>query len=187
MKGVKDQLMSLFKTKNYSEPKHVKIVYGRWKKPNQLKMLKQSAGDNVIKNLRNHFKLKKENEPIKERIIRDIKTPFEQQEDDYYKPIIAVNFWNNNYIEYKSKHDRNKKPSIKEYLNELKPYLRDITINLPKYHRRKIQVTIAINFISSEDVDEDHVMHSNSDITDFMPYDKSSEVVHDFFESPFSR
>ena len=98
MKGVKDQLMSLFKTKNYSKPKHVKIVYGRGKKPNQLKMLKQSAIDNVIKNLRNHFKLRKENEPIKERIIRDIKTLFEQQEDDYYKPIRAVNFWNNNYI-----------------------------------------------------------------------------------------
>ena len=65
--------------------------------------------------------------------------------------------------------------------------MRDITINLPKYHRWKIQVTIAINFISSEDVDEDQVMHSNSDIKEFMPYDNPSEVVHELFESPFSR
>ena len=45
----------------------------------------------------NLFRLKKENEAIKNKIIRDIKTLFE--EDDYYKPITVGNFWNNNYIE----------------------------------------------------------------------------------------
>ena len=38
------------------------------------------------------------------KIIRDIKTLFEQ-EDDYYKPTRVGNFCNNNYIECKS--DRN--------------------------------------------------------------------------------
>ena len=36
------------------------------------------------------------------RIIRDIRILF-KHEDDYYKPIRADNFWNNNYIEYESK------------------------------------------------------------------------------------
>ena len=56
-----------------------------------------------------------------------------EKEDDYrrrYKPISIGNFWNNNYIEYESNHDRNKDLSVKEYLNEIRPYLRDITIDL---------------------------------------------------------
>ena len=38
------------------------------------------------------------------------------------------NFWNNNYIEYESNGDRNKNLLVKDYLNEIKPYLRDIMI-----------------------------------------------------------
>ena len=37
---------------------------------------------------------------IKDRIIRDIRTRIEK-EDDYYKPKRISNFWNINYIEYK--------------------------------------------------------------------------------------
>ena len=34
--------------------------------------------------------------------------------------------YNSNYIEYESKGDENKTLSIKEYLNMIRPYLRDI-------------------------------------------------------------
>ena len=81
--------MSLFKTKDYSKSKCVKSAYGGGRKKSE---------DNAIKSIRNRFKLKKENEAIKDRIIRDIRTLF-KQEDDYYK---------NNYIEYESSGDRNK-------------------------------------------------------------------------------
>ena len=53
------------------------------------------------------LKSKKENEAIKDRILRDINTLFEK-EDDYYKPVRMGNFWNNSYIEYESNGDRNK-------------------------------------------------------------------------------
>ena len=54
-------------------------------------------------------KKKKQNERIiKDRINRDIRTLFEQEED-YYKPRRVINFWNNNYIEYQSNGDKNKK------------------------------------------------------------------------------
>ena len=46
----------------------------------KLKIKKQSE-DKIIKNIRNSFKLKKENEPINGRIIRENKTIFEQEED----------------------------------------------------------------------------------------------------------
>ena len=110
----------------------------------------------MIKSIRNLFKLGKENEMIKDRIIRDIRILVEQ-EDDYFKPKRVGNFWNNNYIEYESKSGRNKNILVKEYLNKIKPYLRDIIINLQKSGTWKVQLTIAINFISSKDVDEERV------------------------------
>ena len=44
---------------------------------------------------------------MKGRIIRDIKTLFEQQEEDYYKLVKVGKFWNYNYTEYESSVDRN--------------------------------------------------------------------------------
>ena len=90
---------------------------------------------------------------------------------------------NNNYIEYESSGDGNIKLSVKEYLDKIKPYLRDIIINLQKSDTWKIQLTIAINFISSKDVDEERVMYSKSDNIEFMLYDNGNEVVNKLFES----
>ena len=53
---------------------------------------------------------------IKEIIIRDVRTLW--------------NLWNNNYIEYKSNGDKNRNLSLEEYLHKIKPYLRNIIINL---------------------------------------------------------
>ena len=59
---------------------------------------------------------------------------------------------------------------VKGYLNETKPYFRDILINLQKSDAWKIQLIIAINFISSKDVDEERVIHLKSNNIEFMPY-----------------
>ena len=56
--------MSLFKTKDYS-----KTVYGGGQKQSEWN----------TKSVTNFFKLKKENEAIKYRIIRDIRTFFKQK------------------------------------------------------------------------------------------------------------
>ena len=61
---------------------------------------------NLIKSIRN-LNLEKENEAIKDKTIRDIRTLF-KQEDDCCKPIGIDKFWNNSYIEYESSGDRNK-------------------------------------------------------------------------------
>ena len=44
----------------------------------------------------------------------------------------------------------------------MKPSLRDIIIDLQESDTCKIQLTIAFNFISPKDVEEEHVMHSTS-------------------------
>ena len=56
-----------------------------------------------------------------------------------------------------------KKLSVKEYLNKIIPYLKDIINNLKKSDAWKVQLTIANNFTSSIYNDEDHLMHSKSD------------------------
>ena len=48
------------------------------------------------------------NRLIKDRILRNIRTFFEQKEV-YYKLKRVSNFWNNNYIEYESNCDKNRK------------------------------------------------------------------------------
>ena len=52
--------------------------------------------------------------------------------NDYYKPIKTDDSFggrNNNYIEYTSRGDRYKNLSPKEYLDMIRPYLRDLIIN----------------------------------------------------------
>ena len=87
----------------------------------------------------------------------------EQQEEDYYKPKRVSNFWNNDYIEYESNCDKNRNLSIDEYLNKIDPCLRNIIIDLQNSDTWKIQLKIAINFISSKYPEEERVMHSRSD------------------------
>ena len=85
-------------------------------------ILQKEIDDTTIKDIRNLFRLKKENKAIKARIIRDISKLFEHEED-YYKPVRAGNIWSNNYIEYESNGYKNKTLSVEEYLNKTRPYL----------------------------------------------------------------
>ena len=63
---------------------------------------------NIIKDIRNIFRLEKENKAIKDRIFRDNKNLFEHKEKENYCKLMRVsNFWSNNYIEYESNRDRN--------------------------------------------------------------------------------
>ena len=65
--------------------------------------------------------------------------------------------------------------------------MKDIIIDLQKSDTWKIQLTIAINFISSKDVDEDRVMLSKRDNIEFVSFDNVNEVVNELFESLLSR
>ena len=68
--------------------------------------------------------------------------------------------------------DRNKALSIEEYLDKIRPYIKDIINDLKKSDTGKLQLRIVINFISSKDTGEEHVMHSKSDNIEIMISDK---------------
>ena len=174
-----------------------------------LSRLKKEMNDTATKDMRNLFRLKKENKsiksratgdvgnlfrlkkdkkPIKNRVIRDIRNLFEhEKEEKYYNPVRVGNFWSNNYTGYESNSDRNKTLLAEEYRDEIRPYLKDIINNLKKFDTEKIQWTIAINFLSSNENDEEHVMHSKSDSIEIFINDKADEVIAEFFQSLFSQ
>ena len=146
----------------------------------------KSEEEKMNKDIRNLFRLKKGVKGIKDIVLRNIKNLFEYEKEEkiYYKPVRVNNFWNNNYIEYKSYGDKNTILSIEEYLDKIRPYLRDIKNDLKQSDTYKIQLTIAINFISCKnDNDEKCVIHSKSDNIEIMISDKADEVIKKLFDS----
>ena len=71
--------------------------------------------------------------------------------------------------------------SVEEYLNKNRPYLKDIINNLKKSDTGKIQLTAIVNFISSRDNDEEHVIYSKSDKIEIKINDKADEVIKKLF------
>ena len=85
----------------------------------QIFRLKKELNDTAIKDMRNLFKLEKEDKATKYRIhryIRDLTEHEEKEKKNCYKPVRNHIFQSNNYIEYKSKGDKNKTLSVKEYV-----------------------------------------------------------------------
>ena len=194
----KDKIASLFKTNTPKE-----TLYGRGKKLSRPKKQnikkrfiseekKEKINRRIIRDIWKLFETQKEKEErkesekkkkqneriIKNKIIRDIKTRFEQEEENYYKPKRASNFWNNNYVEY-----GDSDLSLNVYLNKIKPYFRDLTIDLQNSDTWKIQLTIAINFIYSKDTEEKRVIHSMNVNIKFTPYNDANEIVYKLFET----
>ena len=131
------------------------------------------------------FRLKNNHEAT--RIIKDIRNLFEKENEDYYKPVRVGNFCGRIYIKCDSNGDTKKTLSIKEYVDEIKAYLKYIINNLQKFDSLKILLTIAINFVSSKDNGEEPVMHSKSNNKEITSHDKAGEVIKDFFESTLFR
>ena len=90
-------------------------------------------------------------------------------------------------MEYESNGYRNKTLSLYEYLEKIKPYLRDIIIDLQDSDTWKIQLIIIINFISSKESEKKSVIHSKSDDIKFTSYNDRHKVVDELLDSLISR
>ena len=85
-------------------------------------------------------------------MVGDIRNLFGQKKEDYYRPVRVGNCWSRNYIEYESNNDKTKTLSIREYLNKIRPSLKDIINNLKKSDTWKT---------SSKDNEEERANASN--------------------------
>ena len=144
---------------------------------------------NLLKLEKNLFKQKKyyAYDDIKYKGIRSVRNLFDLSiDEDYYKPIITNGAFNNNYIQYDSKGNKDKILIISEYLDKIRPYLSNI-INDHKTQREwrilsgnaiierktqsewSIQSTTAINFIFfKKDSDETRTMRTKSNNVEIM-------------------
>ena len=108
--------------------------------------------------------------------------------EDYCKPIIVNSAFNNNYIEYESKGDRDKISTVNEYLYMIRPYLVGMINDQKIKGEWKIKLTAEIGFISSKlDSCETHIMRIKSDNVRIMIDSETNEVIEEIFESLLQR
>ena len=115
--------------------------------------------------------------------IRDIENLFDEvSEEDYYKPILVKSSFKGNYKYYESRGDKEKRLSVRQYLNKITPHLYDL-INDHRIARRvwKIQISMRVNFISSKDTGETiYVWSSNESI---MWRSDTDDIIRELFRS----
>ena len=138
--------------------------------------------------------------------IRDVKDLFYLSIDEnYYKSIITNSAFNNNYIKYESKGNKDKILTTNEYVDMIRLYLNNIikdhktqgewrihsgnTIIKHKTQREwKIDLIMAIHFISSkEDSDETRTMRTKSDNIEIMMGKETDGIIKEHFKSLLQR
>ena len=115
--------------------------------------------------------------------IKDIENLFKISIDkDYYKPKLNKSGYNKNYAQYESKGD--KILSLKEYLNLIEKYLRELLEEYKQKGEWKVQLTIEVNFISlKHGSDETRIMYTRSDNIEIMFGDDNDNIIEQLFES----
>ena len=78
-----------------------------------------------------------------------MRTLFDSEDEYHYELVRVGNAFNESYMEYESRDDKNKKLSIEEYLNKVRPYLKNMINDLKLQGQWKFQLSITINFFSS--------------------------------------
>ena len=138
------------------------------------------------------------------RKIGSIRTLFKGFDRDYYKPIRTGGGFagrRNNNIEYKSKGDRYENLSPEEYLNMIKPYLRDLISNhkpiMESNNKEnneeddraewKIQLVTQYNFISDKDFKDTRTIYSASKPAEIFMSSDTNENIDKLFNTILER
>ena len=104
-------------------------------------------------------------------------------EEDYYKLIKTSGDFNDNYINYESRGDKDNNLSLEEYLNIIRPYLRDMINNHKSLNEWEIMLIMRINFVSSLDSNKTLTIHTKSDSTEIMSGYETNGIINQLFES----
>ena len=119
--------------------------------------------------------------------IRQIENLFNKiNEEDYYKPIKTEDS-NDNYTEYESRGDKDKNLSLEDYLNAIRPYLKDMINNYKANEEwERIQLLIHITFVSSLDKNKFRTMYTYSDNVKILN-NETDDIINELFESIFDK
>ena len=114
--------------------------------------------------------------------IRDIENLFDNVDDnDYYKPILLKSSFKENYKYYQSRGDKDKKISVRQYFDMIKPYWSDL-INENKAIKNnsnewKLQINMHVNFVSSNDNGENRTIFVWSDNEEIRLGNKTDDII----------
>ena len=186
------KIFSQEETKKIREKFHKKeLVY------NILKAKEQKDGltkkhKQVLQNIEKYFKNFKKDlaklQKYRYNITYDLYYLFnEDDEEDYYEPAEIKSAFDNSYIQYESRGDRDANLSLAEYLNIIIPYLREMIDNHKERGKWKIQLTMKINFVSVLDNTQFPEMHTKSDNIEIMIDIKTNDIITGLFNSLFKK
>ena len=115
--------------------------------------------------------------------IKDIEHLFKISiNKDYYKQKLTKSGYNKNYVQYESKGD--KILTLKEYLNLMEKYLRELIEEYKLKGEWKVQLTIEVDFISLKPGSgEIRIMYTRSDNVEIMFRDDNDDIIEQHFES----
>ena len=183
---IREEIKKLRHEFSESEIKQVKINLYKIENKNSFSVSKK-AKKYLLQLEQKLFRLKKyyDYDDAEYEGMKDVKDLFNSPTDeDYCKPIIVNGAFSNNYIQCESKGNKDKKFTVNEHLDIIRPYLRDMINDHKTQSEWKIQVTIEINFISSNpDFDETRTMRARSDNIDIMLGSETDEIIEDLFKS----
>ena len=128
---------------------------------------------------------RKEN-PVKYIMLGNLDCTFDP-EKDHYDPKKTVSVFNNNYIQYEIIGDKDKILSINEYLNIIRPYLNNRINDHKTKDEQKIDITMAISFMSFKDFNGTRTIRTKSDNKEIMIGNETDEIIEELFKSFLER
>ena len=122
--------------------------------------------------------------------VRDMENLFDNDndnDDNYYKPVLVKTFFKDGYKYYESRGDKDEKLSVKQYLYKIMPYLSDL-INENKAiennsNEWKIQINMHVNFVSSNDTGEIRTIFVWSDNEEIRSGNETDDIVKGLLNS----
>ena len=114
--------------------------------------------------------------------IRNTENVFDNIDDnDYYKQILINSSFDENYKFYETEDNKDKKLSIEQYLDMIKPYLSGL-INESKaiednFNEWEIQINMLVNFVSSNDTREIRTIFELSDNEQIWLSNETDDIV----------
>ena len=101
-------------------------------------------------------------------------------EEDYYKPIEVKSAFDDSYMLYESKGDKDAGLSLDEYFDIIRPYLKDMIDTHKSKDEWKIQPSMRIIFVSFTDANETREMYTKSDNITIMRVLKMKMLLMNF-------
>ena len=108
-------------------------------------------------------------------------------EEDYYEPIEIKSAFDDGYMLYESRGDKDAKLSIDKYLDIIEPYLKDMMDNPKARGEWKIQLNMRIIFVFFIDANETRVMHTKSDNIEIMSGTETNNAINELLKSFYKR